>query len=231
VFAAGAIVAGLPFGVADNVQEALGAMYGGRARSSADLADLVRRAAPAGAAIPRVSIWHGSADATVRPHNALEIAKQWAAVHGLPEQPSETEALPGRTRMLWRASPGGEVLIESNLIAGFGHGTPLSASGPDAIGAVAPYMLEAGVSSSLEIARFWGLADAAAANPRETIEPQPAASSKPREARRPSPEPASAPGFNPAGIGEQVMATVSKHVPTEVQGVIAKALKTAGLMK
>lgn len=240
VFAAGAIVAGLPFGVADNLQEALGAMYAGRPRSAAELGDLVRRAAPAGGNVPRVSIWHGDADSTVRPHNAEEIAKQWAAAHGLPAQPSERQSLPGRTRAVWRKAGSDEVLIESNLIRGFGHGTPLSTGGTEGVGTAAPYMLEAGVSSSLEIARFWGLVGdpaairAPASMTAPVAAPRGPSTSKPEAARpkatRPeAPRPQPQPGA--FGVGDQVMATVSRHVPGPVQDIIAGALRTAGLMK
>src|ERR1700694_5802815 len=44
VFAAGAIIAGLPYGVASNVREALTGMHGSRAFSPHDLGDLVRKA-------------------------------------------------------------------------------------------------------------------------------------------------------------------------------------------
>ena len=218
-FAGGAVVAGLPYGVAGNLQEALGAMFSDSDRTAADLGALVRRAAPAGGSPPRVAIWHGGADATVRPHNAVEIARQWATVHGLPTEPDETQRLPGRTRLLWRSPATGEVLIESNLVQGLGHGTPLSTAGPQGVGSVAPYMLEAGVSSSLEIARFWGLAEAAAAAEPFT------------ETTDARPEPATRAGPRPASLGEQIVASVGGHVPPDVEKVIAQAMKTAGLMK
>src|SRR5204863_6652570 len=44
VFAAGAIVAGLPYGAAHNVQEAFESMFKGRARSAAEWGGLVRKA-------------------------------------------------------------------------------------------------------------------------------------------------------------------------------------------
>jgi poly(3-hydroxybutyrate) depolymerase len=44
-----------------------------------------------------------------------------------------------------------------NMIAGMGHGTPLG----DGLGAPGPYMLDVGISSTREIARFWGLAKTA----------------------------------------------------------------------
>ncbi|MET0272628.1 MAG: PHB depolymerase family esterase [Phenylobacterium sp.] len=209
-FAAGAVVAGLPHGAADNLQEALRAMHGGSIRTSAELAKRLRKPVKGGR-LPRLAIWHGAADATVSPRNALATAGQWAAAHGLAETPDELQTLPGRTRAIWRAPATGEVLIESNLVAGLGHGTPLATLGEDGLGAVAPYMLEAGVSSSLEIARFWGIAEEAAVSPMAFVAPG-------------SPQPA-------AGLGDQVMAVVARHVPDDVQGVIAKALKAAGLMK
>lgn len=223
VFAGGGVVAGLPFGVADNLQAALGAMMGGDRRSAKNLGDRVRRAGPAGGRVPRLSIWHGDADGTVKPSNAGEIAKQWASAHGLPAEPTATEALPGRTRAVWRSPETGEVLMESVLIKGFGHGTPLSTGGAEGVGSAAPYMLEAGVSSSLEIARFWGIVGEVRAEARSKV---------PRREARPEPEAANdeAPR-GAATIGDQVMATVSGHVPAGVQDVIAKALKTAGLMR
>jgi feruloyl esterase len=93
VFAGGAIVAGLPFGVARNVQEALDAMFQGGSRSAEELAQKVRSASPHNGPWPRISVWHGSADATVKLSNAGEIEKQWAAVHGVQsKRPSRTRS-------------------------------------------------------------------------------------------------------------------------------------------
>jgi hypothetical protein len=156
-FAAGAVVAGVPFGIAGNVHEAFAAMRDGARLGGKELGALVAQAAPAPPRLPRLAIWHGQADATVASRNAQALAHQWAAVHGLADQPDEVLARSGWTRSVWCA-PDGETLIEMNLLAGLGHGTPVAAGGEDPIGQVAPFILEAGVSSSLEIARFWGLA-------------------------------------------------------------------------
>lgn len=164
VFAGGAIVAGLPAGVAHNVTEAFGAMQGGHVHSAAMLGKLLRKAWKADVRIPRVSIWQGTADSTVSPKNAAQIAGQWAAAHGLEDSAGEVETLPGRSRSVWRG-PDGAAVIELNMLEGVGHGTPLSTKGADRLGTVGPYMLETGVSSSLEIARFWGIAPAAADMP------------------------------------------------------------------
>jgi poly(hydroxyalkanoate) depolymerase family esterase len=214
-FAAGAVVAGLPFGLAKNMREAFDAMRGGASLGSRELGARVTRAAPAPPRKPRLAIWHGQADGTVASSNASALARQWAAFHGLSAEPAEVQARPGWTRSVWRASDG-EAVIEMNLLAGLGHGTPLAAVGDDPIGELAPFMLEAGVSSSLEIARFWGLAPAE----------QPSSATEWSAAAR-APEAAEA---GAQGLGEHVMTSVSPHVAEDVRRVIAKALAFAGLM-
>ena len=83
VFAGGAIIAGLPYGAASNVQQAFENMFQCPPRSARAWGDLVRGASPHDGPWPRVSVWHGGADATVIPSNANEILKQWTNVHGL----------------------------------------------------------------------------------------------------------------------------------------------------
>ena len=70
VFAAGAIIAGLPYGTAGNVQQAFESMFQGRPRTAKEWGDLVRRASAHRGPWPRVSVWHGDLDATVKPMNA-----------------------------------------------------------------------------------------------------------------------------------------------------------------
>jgi feruloyl esterase len=210
VFSAGAIIAGLPYGVADSLQSALTAMYTGGTHSAADLGDRVRRAGAGHGQAPRVSIWHGDADTTVTPANATQSERQWTSVHGLPPQPNRTDHIGALTRSVWLSPQTGEVVVESNRIKGLGHGAPLSTQGPEGLGAATAFMLEAGVSSSLDIAQFWGLAPAQADAP--DARPQTTADQKRK-----------------VGLMDQVMASVADHVSPEVRAVIAKALKAAGL--
>src|SRR5258708_2085810 len=84
VFAAGAVIAGLPYGGATNAQEALRGMFQAPPKSARELGDLVREASPNRNIWVKLSVWHGSADRTVKPSNAGEIIKQWPDVHGLP---------------------------------------------------------------------------------------------------------------------------------------------------
>jgi poly(hydroxyalkanoate) depolymerase family esterase len=156
VFAGGAIIAGLPYGAAKNVQEALDAMFKGRSRSGKAWGDLVRKASPHKGPWPRISVWHGGVDRTVKPSNAVEIVKQWADLHGLAGRPALESKGPGFTRRVWRNRSGRE-LIESFTIAGMGHGTPLDAG--DGGGIPGPFLLDVGISSTYHVAKFWGLVD------------------------------------------------------------------------
>jgi poly(hydroxyalkanoate) depolymerase family esterase len=153
VFAAGAVIAGLPYGTATNAQEALHGMFKAPPRSSRELGDLVKEASPNTAVWPRLSVWHGSADRTVKPSNAGEIIKQWLDVHGLPLKPMSEQIVDGQSRQVWWNTDG-KTVIESFTIANMAHGTPLSSSGS---GIAGPFMIEAGISSSDHIVNFFGL--------------------------------------------------------------------------
>src|SRR5947209_1764942 len=125
VFAGGAIIAGLPYGAANNVQQAFETMFQCPPRPARVWGDLVRRASPHAGAWPLVSVWHGSADATVIPPNAIEIVKQWTNVHGLATKPSFQTVVDGYPRQVW-ANDDGDELIESYSIPDMAHGAPLA---------------------------------------------------------------------------------------------------------
>lgn len=158
VFAAGAIIAGLPYGTARNVQEAFESMFHGRPRSARAWGDLVRRASPHRGPWPRVSVWHGDSDATVKPANADTLIQQWTDVHGIKSAPVE-DTVDGYPHKVWRRD--GVDLIESYTITGMAHGTPLATGTDDrGCGTAGPFLLEAGISSSYHIAKFFGLTGA-----------------------------------------------------------------------
>jgi poly(hydroxyalkanoate) depolymerase family esterase len=157
LFAAGAIIAGLPFGTAANVNEALESMVRVRVRSSRQWGDLVRAASRHGGPWPHVSVWHGGADAVVTPGNADQIVKQWINVHGLDYEPTREEIIDGYPRRVWRDRMGNDV-VESYTIPGMAHGAPLATgSGEKHCGVPGPFLVDVGISSSYHIAKFWGL--------------------------------------------------------------------------
>lgn len=157
VFAAGAVIAGLPFGVAGNVRDALGAMMQSQPRPARELGDLVRGASQHRGPWPKLSVWHGTADRTVHPSNAGEIVKQWLDLHGLDQAPMSETMVDGYPRQVWW-NDNGESVVESFAITDMAHGTPLGLAGKDEpYGAEGAFLIEAGISSSYHIANFFGL--------------------------------------------------------------------------
>ena len=153
VFAAGAIIAGLPYGTASNVQEAFESMFQGKSHIAKVWGDKVRHASSHHGPWPRVSIWHGDADPTVKLINAEGLVRQWTDVHGIDTAPVE-DKVDGYPRKVWRRD--GVDVIESYTISGMAHGTPLATAAHG--GEAGPFLLEVGISSSYHIAKFFGLA-------------------------------------------------------------------------
>jgi feruloyl esterase len=157
-FAAGAIVAGLPYGGAGNVQEAFHSMFQVRRHDAPSWGEKVRAASGHRGPYPRIAIWHGTGDQTVLPGNAEELAKQWLDVHGLPHAPSESASDGGSSHRIWRDGTG-VPRVEQILVEGMAHGVPVDAALADgAGGSEGPFLLDVGVASSLRIAQSWGLA-------------------------------------------------------------------------
>jgi poly(hydroxyalkanoate) depolymerase family esterase len=226
VFAGGGIIAGLPFGCATTVPEAFDRMRGHGGPSEQELQRLVRKASKHNGQWPRISIWQGSGDHTVASANAESIAAQWRGVHKLDTAPTHSTSGPGRSRQVW-ANAAGEAKIEINMIADMGHGTPIG----NGLGAAGPYMLDVGISSTQEMARFWGLGDAddargsaraRSAPPRTaTVETRPSIS----HLRTASVSPAKAMPAEPARIDGEFSQGGA------VKKVIVDALRAAGLMR
>lgn len=155
VFAAGAVIAGMPVGAARTSPMALLRM------SRADplgtrlgLVAAARAAAPMrqGNTWPRLSIWQGEGDQVVDPANAELLAAQWGGLHGCDPAPMEdSQPAPGVRRRCW-GKPG-RPTVELWTVAGLGHGFPIAAGA----GRAAPWVLRAPVAAVPCIATFWGL--------------------------------------------------------------------------
>jgi poly(hydroxyalkanoate) depolymerase family esterase len=155
VFAAGAVIAGLPYNCGTICQ------YQAVAKTPAQWGDLVRAAYPGySGPRPRVAIWHGTADSTVVPANATELRDQWTNVHGVSQTPTASTTLPGGTV---QESYG--TAVQLNRVPGLGHGTPVNPGGAeDQCGTTGAYFL-ASICSSYYIARFWGLSNGGSVPP------------------------------------------------------------------
>ncbi|MEW9614393.1 PHB depolymerase family esterase [Shinella sp. S4-D37] len=203
VFAGGAIIAGLPYAAASTVPEAFDRMRGHGLPSTDRLQESLRAATRHEGAWPPVSVWQGTSDHTVVPQNAAAIVAQWRGVHAVPDQPTQVETTDRHLRSVWRDDRGMDA-IELYTISGMGHGTPVDAS--SGYGRSAPFMLDVGVSSTVQIARTWGLAASFERRDRTHV---------PASAERPIPHQTPSSG----GAGNSI------------QSAIENALRAAGLMK
>jgi poly(hydroxyalkanoate) depolymerase family esterase len=235
LFAGGAVIAGLPFGVASNVGEALNGMFQSPQRPARELGDLVRNASNHNGPWPKLSVWHGSADRTVNPANADEIVKQWLDVHQLPLKPMSEGIVDGYPRQVWWDEDG-ETIVESYTITDMAHGTPIGvADNDERYGAEGAFLIEAGISSSYHIANFFGLTE-------RTHAPKQAAAPASREVANVIPEPFPAPPSPSPDLNEVLWPlTTLKRLPepsgeprpraVDVGQIITRALTAAGLMK
>jgi poly(hydroxyalkanoate) depolymerase family esterase len=242
VFAGGAVIAGLPFGIASNVREALSGMMQSPSRPARELGDLVRKASKHKGPWPKLSVWHGSADRTVHPANADEIVKQWLDVHGLPPAPMSTADVDGYPRDVWWNEEG-ETVVESYTITNMAHGTPLDlASGSDeSYGTAGAFLIEAGISSSYHIANFFGLTERVS-QPNEVVKPDTKSVAKPAPKPAPVIPSAATASLQSPDLAATLWPRTTLIRPAkpprtpernsiDVGSVITRALTAAGLMK
>jgi len=206
LFRAGAIIAGLPYASARNVQEAFAAMSHQRDASDPVLGARVKAAAPGfSGPWPTISVWHGDQDMTVSPAAGDAIARQWANVHdAIPDKRGSGSHHRHRT---W-SDARGAVVVEHHEISGMGHGTPLETDVADAVGTAGPYLLNVGISSTLKILERWGLSPLMSEFPTAT---HPQRASSPRPSAQPAP--------------------ASRSSSIDVGAIINDALRAAGLVK
>ena len=156
VFAGGAVIAGLPYGCANNVQQAFEAMFTEQGNTAQALGGRVRAASKHRGPWPEISVWHGTCDPIVKPSNGEDIIRQWTNVHGLAEHPSHEEMVESYTRRVWRDG-NGKQCIEAFFIDGMAHGVPLATMTHESCGQPGAFFLDAGISSTHHVARFWRL--------------------------------------------------------------------------
>lgn len=223
-FAGGAVIAGLPFGTAHNVPEALERMRGQGGPSTAQLPELVRSASRHAGPWPTLSVWHGTGDGTVHYSNAAFLVEQWRSLHQASQAPASEDRVSGYPHRVW-TDPAGRPVIEEYRITGMAHGTPLSTGAPDSLEHAGAHMLEAGISSTRLIAKFWGLGESAgrASHARQEHSPFPSPSPSPSIVQlRPEPRPADRPA---------PQAGPQRSQPSGVGKTIEDALRAAGLMR
>jgi poly(3-hydroxybutyrate) depolymerase len=225
VFAGGAIIAGLPYGSATTIPQAFDRMRGHGGPSGKELQRILHRASDHRGPWPRISIWHGTADQTVAPSNADAVAAQWLGVHGFDRKtPARLEADGRLTKRVWSDATG-EAKVEINIVTGMGHGTPIG----DGLGVPGPFMLDIGISSTCEIARFWNInATQTKGSTRSNLK---MAAGESPSSRSPSPVPEKVAAKLPVPSDDDVSKPRPERGPHGIQTVIEDALRAAGLMR
>ena len=155
VFAAGAVIAGVPFACATSAFGAstcmtvppplTPALWGAKVRSVSGIANFAH---------PRVSLWQGTTDTTVWLANQQRLIDQWTDVNGI-DNTADTSVQNGSVLHREFKNGAGQVLVESWTVTAMGHGTPVDPQ--SGCGTAGAYVLDVGLCSSLKIAEFFGL--------------------------------------------------------------------------
>ena len=132
MFNAGFSSSGVPFGcfATTNGAEWNSECSGGRiVRTPQQWGDLVRNAYPGySGRRPRMQLWHGTNDETLRYPNFTEEIKQWTNVHGLSQTPAYTDSpQSGYTRTRYGGT-GGTATVEAISMQGVSHNLPVDAA-------------------------------------------------------------------------------------------------------
>lgn len=162
VFSAGAIMEGGPTRCASTSNEGFTCMSPGVDKTPAVWGDLARNAFPGyTGARPRVSIWHGTSDFTVRPMNMTEAMEQWTNVHGIDQTPDTTETVAGFPHKVYRDGAG-TALVETWELTNMGHNVAIDPQfsfpgSTTACGATGAYMSDVNICSVHYQLQFFGL--------------------------------------------------------------------------
>jgi poly(hydroxyalkanoate) depolymerase family esterase len=157
VFKGGAPVAGVPYKCAVNAIQTGACNRGQTNKTPAQWGDLVRGASSWTGPWPKVSIWHGTSDATVKYANLTETMEQWTNVNGVDQTADVSDTVAGYPHKVYKDG-GGNALVETYSITGMGHGQPIDpGTGAQQCGVAAPYSLDFNICGSYYISLWFGL--------------------------------------------------------------------------
>ena len=132
VFKAGAAFAGVPFGcfaTSDGSTWNSACANGTVNKTPQEWGNLMRAAYPGYNGVrPRMQLWHGTADDTLRYPNFNEAIELWTNIHGLGQTPIYTDSpQSGATRTRY-GSAGDQAQVEAISLQGTGHNLPVNAA-------------------------------------------------------------------------------------------------------
>ena len=130
VFAAGAIMSGHPYGCATSYTQFVLCNLLGSSKTPQQWGDLIRSAYPGyKGPYPRVSIWHGTLDTTIRESNAGELVKQWTNANGIDQTADEFSQVNGYPHYVY-TTPGGQPRVEHYVMTNASHAIQINITGP-----------------------------------------------------------------------------------------------------
>ncbi|MFJ4756506.1 alpha/beta hydrolase family esterase [Streptomyces sp. NPDC088763] len=157
-FAAGGIVAGLPYGCAQAVGSPYVCMYVGATQTARQWGDRVRAARPGYTGPwPTLVAFQGTADYTVKPVNMTDLTRQWTDAHGTDQSADASDTVAGFPHQVFRDASG-RAVVETYSLTGMGHGQPVDpGSGGEQCGTAGAYLLDVNLCAAYRMGRAWGL--------------------------------------------------------------------------
>ncbi len=162
VFAGAAVMAGVPYKCATTMNDGFSCMSPGADKTPTQWRDLVRNAyASYTGPYPKISIWHGTSDYTVKNTNQTEAMEQWTAVHGIDQTADVSETVAGYPHKVYKDTAG-NALVETYALTGMGHGTAIDPAfkfpgTTVACGTAGSFVLDTDICSTWYVAKFFGL--------------------------------------------------------------------------
>lgn len=157
VFKGGAPVAGVPYKCAVNALQTGNCNRGKTLKTPAQWGDLLRGASTWTGPWPKVSIWHGTSDATVNVANLAETMDQWTNVNGIDQTADVSDTVAGFPHKVYKDGSG-NARVETYSLTGMGHGQAIDpGTGAQQCGVAGAYALDVNICASYYIALWFGL--------------------------------------------------------------------------
>ncbi|MFE6283097.1 alpha/beta hydrolase family esterase [Streptomyces sp. NPDC057877] len=157
-FAAGGVVAGLPYGCAQAAGSPYVCMYVGATQTPKQWGDRVRAARPGYTGPwPTLTVLQGTADYTVKPVNMTDLTRQWTDVHGADQTADVSDTVAGYPHQVFR-NPAGRAVVETYSLTGMGHGQPVDpGASATQCGTAGAYFLDVNLCAAHRLGTAWGL--------------------------------------------------------------------------
>lgn len=158
VFAAGAVMAGGPYKCATSMTNAFSCMSPGVDKTPAAWKSIVTGAYSSYTGkYPRLIVFQGASDYTVKSLNMTELVDQWTAVHNADQNADLSETFRTHEHKQYK-NAAGDVVVETYLLAGMGHAITVDpGTDADQGGSTGAYAEDKNIYSSYYALKFFKL--------------------------------------------------------------------------